>query len=141
MTVTYGERILLRAEARSRARAARRRRLTLLAPAWIATVWAAADLIGARQARLSALGAGGMRLVVDHAEVIVWTVAFVMVPLAIALRPRPFASGAALAFLAGPIASPLLFGPGGWSWWQSGVLAVVAFVVLSAAKQRRTARR
>lgn len=139
MTATHGDRVLAGQEARARRRSARRRRHALLLPALAATLWALAELVAARHARLAEAGAPFLRHVADHGEVIVWTLALVVVPLALSLGPQPMTSGAALAFLCGPLGSPLLFGAGGWRLWQSTVVALVAALVLGAAATRRRA--
>lgn len=136
MSLTYGERMLVRAEARARRRAARRRRAILLLPATVATLWSLANLIAARHARLSDMDAGFFRQGIDHLQPILWTVVLVLAPLAIAVKPDPIPMGAALALLAGPAVSPFLFGPGGWSVWQTGVVGLVCALILFAARER-----
>ena len=140
MAVTYGEEMLAQAEAealtRMRLRSARRRRVRLLLPFLGATVWAMLDLVAARNGRLSAGGAGGIRLLFDHVLVMGWTVLFVIAPMIGALKRDPMPSGAALSFVAGPIISPLLFGHGGWNWWQSLVVLLVAGLVLLSGLSR-----
>ena len=133
--------MLRRAEARTSRHTARKRRTMLLAPACIATVWALADQLTARNARLDAIGAGAFRQMIDNAEPILWTVLFVLLPLAGALKIEPLPSGAALALVAGPIMSPALFGPGGWNFWQQTVVIVVCVLTLAATVARRTALR
>lgn len=141
MAVTYGEAVLARAETAHRAAAARRRRLALMAPGSAAVLWALADLVAARHARLLDIDAGFFRHVVDHGAPIVWTIAFVAAPLIAALKRDPLPAGAALAFLAGPALSPGLFGPGGWKWWQIAAVTWVAVAVFSAAILRARRRR
>jgi len=139
--MTYGEEMLAQAEAeafeRARARSARKRRARLLLPFLGATLWAMFDLMAARNGRLSAGGAGGIRLLFDHVLVMGWSLLFVMAPMIGALKRDPLPSGAALAFVAGPILSPLLFGHGGWNWWQSVVVLLVAALVLLSNLTRR----
>ncbi|MGZ4141775.1 MAG: hypothetical protein ACXVQY_04625 [Actinomycetota bacterium] len=137
MAQTYGEQMLARAEARARNRSVRRRRVRLLVPFLVATIWAMLDLVAARNARLSGGGAGGLRLLVDYVIVIGWTIAFVIGPMVGALKRDPLPSGAALAVLSGPILSPILFGSGGWTWWQSLVVIAIACVVLLSVRARR----
>jgi hypothetical protein len=139
MVMTYGEQLLAQAEGRARKRSARRRRVRLLVPFLITALWAMADLVAARNARLAAGGAGGFRLLVDHVIVIGWSVAFVVLPMMAALKRDPLPSGAALSFIAGPILSPILFGNGGWNWWQTLVVTVVAGLVLLSTRSRARA--
>jgi hypothetical protein len=94
------------------------------------------DLMSARSARLTGGGAGGVRLLFDHILVMVWTVAFVILPMVGALKRDPLPAGAALAFISGPILSPILFGRGGWNWWQSLVVILVAALVLLSTLAR-----
>jgi hypothetical protein len=136
MVMTYGEEMLARAEERTRARSARKRRAKLLAPFLIAALWATADLMAARNARLAHGGAGGFRLLFDHVLVIVWSGAFVVMPMIGALKRDPLPSGAALSLVAGPVLSPILFGHGGWKWWQSLVVILVAVLVLLSTRTR-----
>jgi hypothetical protein len=135
MALSYGEELLARADARARRRAFRRRRRTLLLPAGIATVWALADTFAAQGARLD-----GGRQMIEHVGALAWMVVLVLIPLAVAIRPRGVPNGAALAVVAGPILSPLLF-DGGWSLWQSAIVFAVAGAVLLGARARRSARR
>ena len=125
------------AMSRMRARSARKRRVRLLLPFLGATLWAMLDLVAARNGRLSAAGAGGIRLLFDHVLVMGWTVLFVIAPMIGALKRDPMPSGAALSFVAGPILSPILFGHGGWNWWQSLVVMLVAGLVLLSGLARR----
>ncbi len=136
MAVTYGDEMLARAESVHRTAAARRRRLTLMGPATAATLWALADLVAARHARLTEIDAGFVRHVIDHGAPIIWTIAFVALPLIAALKRDPIPAGAALGFLAGPALSPALFGPGGWKWWQIATVIWVVVVVFSAVTLR-----
>jgi len=136
MVMTYGEEMLAEAEERVRARSARKRRGKLLAPFLIAALWATADLMAARNARLAHNGAGSIRLLFDHIIVIVWAAAFVVLPMIGALKRDPLPSGAALSFVAGPVLSPILFGHGGWKWWQSLVVTLVALLVLLSSRAR-----
>ena len=141
MTTTYGEEMLAQAEAeavaRARTHSARKRRVRLLLPFLGATLWAMLDLVAARNGRLSAGGAGGIRLLFDHVLVIGWTVLFVITPMIGALKRDPLPSGAGLSFVAGPILSPILFGHGGWNWWQSLVVLLVTGLVLFSSLSRR----
>lgn len=138
---TYGEQVLRQAERRARAVSARRRGLTLLMPGAVAALWALADLVAARHARLVSLDVSVLRHVVDHAEPILWTVLFSFLPLLASVKPEPLPSGAALALAAGPVLSPTLFGSGGWKPWQIAVVAAIAVLVLGAALQRALDRR
>ena len=137
MVTTYGEEMLAEAEARTRKQSARKRRTRLLLPFLAATLWAMFDLMAARNGRLTAGGAGGIRLLFDHILVIGWTVLFVIVPMVGALKREALPSGAALSFVAGPILSPVLFGHGGWKWWQSLIVLLVAALVLLSTRTRR----
>lgn len=128
--------MLAQAESRLRFKAARRRRLVLLGPTTFAIFWALADLVAARHARLTELHAGFLRHAVDHGEVIGWTLLFVLAPIALAIKPEPLTSGAALSLAAGPILSPILFGSGGWKWWQVLLVALVDLLILAAARTR-----
>jgi hypothetical protein len=139
MTMTYGEEMLVQAEARARKVSVRRRRSRLLIPFLIAALWAMADLMSARNASLTAGGAGGVRLLFDHILVMGWTAAFVILPMAGALKRDPLPAGAALALISGPILSPILFGHGGWKWWQSLVVVLVAGLVLLSTRSRARA--
>jgi hypothetical protein len=141
--MTYGEQMLANAERKIRARAAKRRRLTLLIPSVLASLWALIDLVVARSDRLGVVHAGFFRHVVDHGEVIVWTIAFVIVPIAMSVKPDPIPAGALLAFFAGPVLTPLLFGSGGWKLWQSAIVTVIAALILAASheKQKRARTR
>jgi hypothetical protein len=139
MTMTYGEEMLAQAEARAGKQSVRRRRSRLLVPFLIAALWAMADLMSARNARLTVGGAGGVRLLFDHILVMAWTVVFVILPMIGALKRDPLPAGAALAFISGPILSPILFGHGGWKWWQSLVVILVASLVLLSTRSRARA--
>ncbi len=143
MAVTYGEEMLAQAEAQAVARArqhsARKRRVRLLLPFLGASLWAMFDLMAARNGRLSAGGAGSIRLLFDHVLVMAWTILFVIAPMIGALKRDPMPSGAALSFVAGPVLSPILFGHGGWKWWQSLVVLIVTALVLLSSVARRGA--
>ena len=134
--MTYGEEMLAQAEDRARKQSAKRRRARLLGPFLIAALWAMFDLMSARNARLVAGGAGGIRLLFDHILVAAWSVTFVILPMVGALKRDPLPAGAALSFVSGPILSPILFGDGGWKWWQSLVVVLVAGLVLVSTLSR-----
>src|SRR5437667_4510244 len=68
MVMTYGEEMLAEAELRVRGQSAKRRRARLLVPFLVAALWATADLMAARNGRLT--GAGGVRLFFDHVLVL-----------------------------------------------------------------------
>ena len=136
MVMTYGEEMLAQAEERLRARSARKRRVKLLVPFLAAALWAMFDLMAARNHRLANGGAGSFRLLFDHAIVIFWTTVFVILPMIGALKRDPLPSGAALSFVTGPVLSPILFGHGGWKWWQSLVVTLVAGLVLVSSRAR-----
>jgi hypothetical protein len=138
--LTYGEQLLAQASEIRRRAALRRRRLLLLCPLIALTCWSLADLVAARGARLHALHAGGFRIMIDHAEPIIWTVLFVMVPIAYAVKPNPLPSGAGLAFIAGPVMTPFLFGAGGWRPWQIALLVLFTILILGGARERRRGR-
>ena len=135
--MTYGEEQLAEAEERARKQSARKRRTRLLLPFLAATLWSMFDLVAARNGRLVAGGAGGIRLLFDHVLVIGWTLLFVIIPMAGSLKRDQLPSGAALAVIAGPVLSPLLFGHGGWKWWQTIVVVLVAGLVLLSTRARR----
>jgi hypothetical protein len=128
--------MLAQHEGKRHARMARRRLLTLLVPGLVTVAWATTQLVSARHARLADDGAAAVRLVVDPALPVLWAFFFVVLPLMWALKPRPLPAGAALALLAGPVLSPILFGPGGWRPWQIAILSLVAWLVLVAAVAR-----
>jgi hypothetical protein len=140
MAVTYGEQLLARAESTVRRQSARRRAARLLVPFLIASLWAIADLSAARGARLQIGGSGSFRVAFDHGIVVAWGLAFVVTPMIAALKREPLTSGAVLSLIAGPIATPLLFGAGGWKWWQSLVVFLVAGLVIGSSRARRRAR-
>lgn len=140
MVATYGEKLLEQAERQKRAGKARKRLVRVLVPASVVIVWAMLDLLSARNARLDDIDAGFVRTVLDHGQVIAWTILFVLVPFGAALKPDPMIAGAALAWFAGPIVTPLLFGPGGWKLWQILLMTLFTALVLSAHRERRAAR-
>jgi len=137
MVMTYGEEMLAEAEARVRKQSVKRRRARLLVPFLVAALWAMFDLMSARNARLVGGGAGGIRLLFDHILVMAWSVAFVILPMVGALKRDPLPAGAALAFVSGPVLTPILFGHGGWKWWQSLVVTLVAVLVLLSTRSLR----
>ena len=139
MVMTYGEEMLAEAEERAYRQSAKRRRARLLAPFLFAALWAMFDLMSARNTRLVGGGAGGIRLLFDHVLVIFWWAAFVIIPMIGALKRDPLPAGAALSFVSGPILSPILFGHGGWKWWQNLVVALVAGLVLLSTRSRARA--
>lgn len=128
--------MLQRAEAKARSRAARRRRFTLLLPATVAILWSTANLVAARHDRLGELDAGVMRHASDHAQVILWGVLFVLVPLAYAVKPDPLPHAVLLSLLAGPFLTPLVFGRGGWRIWQTLIVVAVTLLILGAQRER-----
>ena len=133
---TYGERLLAQAEARAGARTAKRRRVTLLFPTTASILWALSDLVAARVDRLEAADAGFIAFVGGVSAPVIWTVLFVLLPAVGALKRDPLPMGMALAFLAGPVLSPFLFGPGGWKWWQITIVMLTTVFVLGASLQR-----
>ena len=136
MVMTYGEEMLAEAEARAQKQSAKRRRARLLGPFLFAALWAMVDLMSARNGRLAAGGAGGIRRLFDHVLVMAWSGTFVIAPMIGALKRDPLPAGAALAFISGPVLSPILFGHGGWKWWQSLVVTLVAGLVLLSTRSR-----
>lgn len=138
---TYGERLLAQAEARAKARGARRRQLLLLTPSSAVILWALADLVAARHSRLLVMHAAVLRHITDHTQVVAWTVFLVVIPLAIAVRRNGLPGGAALTLLAGPIATPLVFGPGGWKVWQILIVGSACALILAGARARADAAR
>ncbi len=137
MVMTYGEEMLAQAEGRARKQSAKSRRARLLVPFLLAALWAMFDLMSARNARLVGGGAGGIRLLFDHILVMAWSVMFVIVPMIGALKRDPLPAGAALSFISGPVLSPILFGHGGWKWWQNLVVTLVAGLVLLSTRSLR----
>jgi len=141
MALTYGEQLLAQAEERVRVRTHRRRSVMLMIPAAATILWALADLLVTRHTRLSTAGAGFVRYAIDHVQVLAWSLPLVLLPAVWALKRDPVPGGIVLSALAGPVVSPTLFGPGGWTKWQIAVLVLVTWLVLAAAFARRTARR
>ena len=99
-------------------------------------LWALADLVAARHARLLEADAGWFRMGIDLAAPVFWTVLFVTLPVIGALKRDPLPMGMALAFAAGPVMSPILFGPGGWKWWQITIVMLATVFVLGATVAR-----
>jgi hypothetical protein len=133
---TYGEKLLAQAEARTSVRTARRRRVTLLFPTVAAILWSCSDLVAARHGRLVTDGAGFFRLSIGVVVPAIWMMTFVLLPAVAALKRDPLPAGAALAFIAGPVLTPMLFGAGGWKWWQITVVGLMTVLVLGAAMGR-----
>lgn len=106
-------------------RSARRRRVLALFPGATVILWSLADLVAARHARLTRVGAAWPHHIVDHVQPVAWTVLLVLVPYLLALKPKPNRSGAVLALFTGPVLTPILFGSGGWRLWQIGALAAL----------------
>jgi len=117
-------------------RAARRRRAVTLLPGTAIVLWSLADLVAARSARLSIAKAGFLHHIVDHVQPIVWTLAFVLVPLLVSVKPKPKRSGALLALFTGPFLTPLIFGAGGWRLWQIFSLAAIVLFIESGDQAR-----
>lgn len=132
MTTMQRERALARAEFR----AARRRRALTLLPGAAVILWALADLVASRFARLSDVQGGFFRHVADHIQPVAWTLAAVLVPYLVALKPRPKRTGAVIALFTGPVLSPLLFGAGGWRLWQIAALAGLVLWIESQDQPR-----
>lgn len=109
-------------------------------PTTIAILWSLADLVGARHARLLELNAGFFVHFVDHMMPVVWTLAFVLLPMMAALKSDPLPAGAPLAFVAGPILTPFLFGPGAFKWWQLLIVVAATALVTSATIARARER-
>lgn len=137
MATTYGERLLAEAEGRSRDRLHRRRLTLLWGPAAIATLLAIRGIWLARHAAMADVGLPRMAL--DHLLTLAYAVLFVLVPLALSIRPGLHRAPAVVAMLAGPIAMPLLFGPGSRRW-QWLIVAAACAMVISAARRRRPTR-
>ena len=138
---THGERLLAQAEARVKARGARRRQLLLLTPSSAVILWALADLVAARHSRSLMMHAAVLRHIADHAQVVAWTIFLVVIPLAIAVKRDGVPGGAALTLLAGPIATPLVFGPGGWKAWQILIVGSACAIRRAGARARAGAAR
>lgn len=138
MTLTHGDRLLAHAEARA-ARAVRNRRMRALGiPVLLATVASGVSLYRAQHARVVATGASGLRHVGDHALMIAFTFAFVVLPLVGAIRSRRVFP-VVVAMVAGPALTPRLFGSGGWRWWQTFVVVAAGALVSASALLRRRA--
>lgn len=141
MAATYGEQLLAQAEGKRRVKAARRRLVRVFAPSAVVIIWAMLDLLSGRGARLDEIEAGAIRTFFDHIQVIGWTTLFVLLPLAGALKPEPLPSGAALAWFAGPVLSPVLFGAGGWTKWQMAFMTLIVAMILVGQRVRALHRR
>lgn len=133
--------MLAAAERNAHRRLAKRRVLALFVPGAVTAAWAMLDLLGARNDRLQDAGAGFFSIAFGALLVVAWTTLFVVLPLYGAVKADPLPSGAALAFAAGPVLSPMLFGPGGWKVWQIVVLFAICGAVLGAIVERARARR
>jgi hypothetical protein len=116
--------------------AARKRRVRLLIPCMAVILWALADLIAARHARLGAQDVGVLAHVFNHFLPVTWTLLFVFAPMGAALKIDPLPAGALLAIAAGPFMTPRLFGAGGWHPWQTFVIVAVTFLVFAARRAR-----
>ncbi len=130
-----------RAATRAAFRAERRRRALTLLPGTAVVFWALADLVAGRFHRLSALDAGFIRHVTDHIQPVAWTLAFVLIPYLVAVKPKPKRTGAVVALFTGPVLTPLLFGAGGWRLWQIAVLAGLVLWIESRDQPRVGRRR
>lgn len=136
MGLTYGEQMLAQAERRARASTTRRRLLTLFLPGALTSLWAVADLLDVRLE-----GSGGFALIFGAALPIIWTALFVIFPLYASLGIDPMPSGAVVAIVAGPILTPMLFGPGGWRWWHVAIMVMINGLTVAAELSRRLASR
>lgn len=133
MATTYGERLLQEAEGRARAQAQRRRLVFIFGPALIATLLAVRGIWGVRQASMSEAGAGLIRYLIDHGTTLGFAALFVLAPLWLALRSTVRRSPAIVALIGGPIAMPMVFGPGArlWHW---AIVVIAAGLTISAAR-------
>lgn len=128
--VPYGEKLLHRLEFK----ASRRRRMVLLTPALVAALWSLVDLLLARHERLTQISAPILRHAIDHAEPALWTVV-VLALFFSTLKPKPLRAGVMGSIIAGPLAAPTLFGPGGWHPWQIGLFCASGLVTLLAFRR------
>lgn len=133
MATTYGERLLAEIEERARRRRQLRRLALVFGPAAVATGLATLRTVSLRSADLAADGLG--RTVLDAAAVVGYALVFVIVPLYAAVGEGLHARAAAIALVAGPLAMPLLFGPG-WRWWQQALAAAACMLVIAARYSR-----
>lgn len=132
MATTYGERLLAEAEDRSRRKKQLRRLIVVFAPAAIATVMAIIGTIGFRQQRIDE---GLIRSVMDAGMVLLYGVILVLGPLYAAFAPAPNALMASVALATGPIAMPILLGPG-WRVWHRAVVILACLLVIAARKMQ-----
>jgi len=109
----------------------------MLLPGVAVILWSLADLVAARHARLHG---GFFSAIVDHIQPIIWTLLAVLVPLLVALKPKPKRWGAVMAMFTGPVLTPILFGAGGWRLWQIGSIALLVLWI-EGADQVRARRR
>ena len=135
--LTRGEELLLAAEMRARRAIVRRRMTVLGAPVLLAVSASTAGLIGAQHAR--AVSGGGPPHLLAHAAAIAFTLALVALPALGAVRARRMLP-AVVAIACGPVLTPMLFGPGGWRWWQTALVGVACALVSSAAMRSRAGR-
>ncbi len=126
----------MRTRATREFRAERRRRALVLAGSLSVTFWALADLVAARHRSLSDVGASFLEHLGDYVQPVAWTLALVVTPLLVSVKPRPRRAGAILALLTGPVLTPLVFGAGGWHLWQIGLLGAIALWIESEDQRR-----
>lgn len=127
-------------QVRAEFRSARRRRALALLIGSPIVFWALANLVAARHERLGIIRAGFFRHVADHAQPVAWTLLLVLVPMLLAVKPKPKRSGAVFAMFTGPVISPLLFGAGGWRLWQIGAFSVLVLWIESGPQDRARRR-
>lgn len=127
-------------QSRAEFRAARRKRALILLPGTAVVMWSLANLVAARHGRLSALEAGFVKHVIDHALPVLWTLFLVQVPFLLSLKPKPKRSGAVLAMFTGPVLTPLVFGAGGWRLWQIAAFAGLVLWIESGDQMRARRR-
>lgn len=137
MSTTYGERLLEEAEDRSRRKRQIRRLVLVLGPAAFAVLMAVIGTIGFRGQ--AAGDAGFISRIFDSVLVIGYAGVLVVAPLYAALAPALNAWAAAVALAAGPIAMPILFGPG-WRVWHRGVVGLACLMVIAARYSQRDPR-
>lgn len=136
---THGEQMLAEAESRSRRIQTRRRIVLLAAPVLLVTTTSTSALIGEQEARAIGTGASGFGRMALHVLTVIYAVGLVALPAFGAARTRR-AIPAMVAFAAGPIITPMLFGSGGWRWWEIFVVGAVSALIATGAMQRRAAR-
>lgn len=130
---TSGKDLLARAEFRLQ----RRRRLLLITPMLLASLWGAVNVIAWRADGLGS--ASFLRRGFDDVLVLSWIAALIFVPFASALKPKPVRAGAIVAFLAGPVLMPPIFGRG-WGALPSMIALGACIAAVLGPRALRTLR-